>query len=396
MRLLQSLVLQRRVLQWLIPPISLWVAIVCSLAFSGSAAADPDHGIVRDQTPRPSTVENLYSFPVHSTAGARAVPAIYKSLVEPHTPVLAVGHSIDPQERLDNQIAIDGFFSPPHSPSRTFPFIRKENCPTPMSLMLHSAFGLAQMRALAREIDSRGYIATTYREITEGLDRGFCPAEGSIVISLDDFPTDWLRFEFVRLIEAFVERNLVLVIAVNVRGPQDPDAWAYLRQLESQGFEVASHTIDHYSLSQLEPDRIYRQVVGSFQVICFNLGRCPDTLVLPFGNLDESGYTLDVAGKYSFVVGIPGGRWFGGEPPFYVGRIGPNGPAIQATLDALAASFGVERSQTYAMRGLEQLKRVRCIGSPGGSSASPHFSCSSVGPSSRSYNPHSQTVRTSE
>ena len=82
------------------------------------------------------------------------------------------------------------------------------------------------------------------------------------MVSLDDFGTGWLRPHFQSMIRVFTDRGLSLVVAVNVHGRQDPDAWIYLRQLEAQGNEIANHTIDHYNLARLENDDVRWQVKG--------------------------------------------------------------------------------------------------------------------------------------
>jgi peptidoglycan/xylan/chitin deacetylase (PgdA/CDA1 family) len=208
-----------------------------------------------------------------------------------------------------------------------------------MSLMLHSSFGAERMHLLAREILKQGLRTTTYREITEGLRRGECPDSNLVVVSLDDFGTDWLRPYFQSMIRTFTDRGLRLVVAVNVHGTQDPDAWAYLRELETLGNEVANHTIDHYNLARLERNDVRWQVVGAHQIICHNLDRCPETLILPFGINDENGYVRSAAGGYSYIVGIPGGRSFEGKAPYYLGRIGPDNFDQRLTLVELAATF---------------------------------------------------------
>lgn len=376
MHLLQAVFMRRRVLHWLLPLIALWVVIVCGLAFSGAASADARIAVQpvsddRQFEPQPfRSFREARSFEVASPPPVSDVAFGVPADLRP--PAAA-------EVREQNAVLIDGdplLEWPPALKDEAYPFLLEKDCPTPMSLMLHSAYGPQQMRKLAREIVVRGLLTTTYREIAAGLERGACPVAGSLVVSLDDFPTDWLRAKFVALSEIFAERGLVLVIGAVVRGPQDPDAWAYLQHMETQGFEVASHTIDHYSLSQIEPERIERQVSVSYDIICENLGRCPNTLILPFGNVDEFGDTLRAAQDYTFVVGIPGGRHFEGAPPFYVGRIGPGSGDVQETLSILAASFGPERFSSFAMRALDELKNLRCVASPGGRMASPHFRCS--------------------
>jgi peptidoglycan/xylan/chitin deacetylase (PgdA/CDA1 family) len=213
-----------------------------------------------------------------------------------------------------------------------------------MSLMLHSSFGTERMQLLAREILVRGLRTTTYREVTEELRRGDCPGWNSIIVSLDDFGTDWLRPHFQSMIRAFTDRSLRLVLAVVVHGPQDLDAWTYLREFEASGNEVANHTIDHYNLARLEQDDVKEQVKGAHQIICLNLGRCPETLILPFGINDGNGYVHSAAAGYSYIVGIPGGRSFEGKAPFYLGRIGPNNFDQRLTLSELAATFSSQPS----------------------------------------------------
>ncbi|MFQ5923832.1 MAG: hypothetical protein ACE5M4_13400, partial [Anaerolineales bacterium] len=76
------------------------------------------------------------------------------------------------------------------------------------------------------------------------------------------------------------------------------------------------------------------------QIICHNLGHCPETLILPFGIIDANGSVREAAGGYSYIVGIPGGREFGGESPYYLGRIAPDNFDQRATVTELYATFG--------------------------------------------------------
>ncbi|NIS82724.1 MAG: hypothetical protein GTO14_21560, partial [Anaerolineales bacterium] len=132
--------------------------------------------------------------------------------------------------------------------SREKSILAVRNCPTPLSLMLHSSYGAQRMHELARQIIRSDLTTSTYRQILEDLKKGDCPDPNTIVVSLDDLGSSWLRPDFKSMIKAFTDRDLVLVVGVIVRGPQDPVIWAYLRGLEAQGIEVASHTIDHYNL----------------------------------------------------------------------------------------------------------------------------------------------------
>ena len=254
MHLLQAVLIRRRVLHWLIPLVSLWVAIVSGLAFSGAWVAQaegtaplPELAAENSQA-RPRT----YSFPnpVERNAADEAGPQERHSLeftaIQTFETLVING---DPSLPAGDMLPARAAAAPPHRP-----LFLDDKCQTPMSLMLHSSFGTERMQLLAREILVRGLKTTTYREVTEGLHRGDCPSWNSVVVSLDDFGTDWLRPHFQSMIGVFTERGLKLVVAVNVHGSQDPDAWNYLREFEALGNEVANHTIDHFNLARLEQD----------------------------------------------------------------------------------------------------------------------------------------------
>lgn len=197
------------------------------------------------------------------------------------------------------------------------------------------------MHELADAIIRRGFHTITYQDLYEMWLSGICPDEKTIVVSLDDLGTDWLRPDFRQIIAAFTERGLVLTVGVVVHGEQNPEIWEYLRTLEEKGVEIASHTIDHYDLAQISATEIERQVAGSHQIICDYLKHCPVSLILPFGKLDADGITLETSrGRYVFLIGIAGGETYGGkEPPFYVGRVPPDNNSQETTLNILSNSF---------------------------------------------------------
>ncbi|MFQ5944363.1 MAG: polysaccharide deacetylase family protein [Anaerolineales bacterium] len=342
MQLLRTLLLRRRVLQWLVPLVSLWVAIICGLAFSSAAYSKAE---ARVPAPALSSGRVQASIPIVVPAAFTPSRSTFQSIPLPaaqlnnelYTQRDTVALTIDGDPSL---LAIDVLSIRPTSPPLERRLFVDGICQTPKSLMLHSSFGPGRMRELAKEILVRGLKTTTYREVSESLRRGECPRSNVIIVSLDDFGTDWLRPYFLSMIRPFKERGLKLVVAVNVRGPQDPDAWAYLSELEVLGNEVANHTIDHYNLARLEPNQVNWQIKGAHRTICDNLGRCPETLILPFGIIDANGAVVTAAEGYSYIVGIPGGREFGGESPYYMGRIAPDNYDQRVTVNELYATFG--------------------------------------------------------
>jgi hypothetical protein len=212
-------------------------------------------------------------------------------------------------------------------------------CGTPKSLMLHSAFGSRRMEALAQEIIQRGWHTTTYRKMLEDLQQGICPSQDTLIVSLDDLGTNWLRPDFTDMVEVFIEHQLVLVLGVVVDGPQDPEIWELLKTWMEQGMEVASHTKSHYILPLLNDDELTEQVSGSYQIICDNLGVCPVTLILTFGEGGDDPRVIEAAHEYIFMIGIQGGLSFGESPPFHLGRIPPNNEDQSLTINLLENTF---------------------------------------------------------
>jgi hypothetical protein len=219
------------------------------------------------------------------------------------------------------------------------------DCPTPKSLMLHSAFGAKRMEALAQQIIQRGWHTTTYRRMLEDLQQGICPSPDTLIVSLDDLGTSWLRLDFIDMVEVFIEHQLVLVLGAVVDGPQDPEIWELLKTWREQGMEVASHTKSHYILPLLNDEELAEQVSGSYQIICENLGVCPVTLVLTFGEGGDDPRVVEAAHEYIFMIGIEGGLSFGQSLPFYLGRIPPNNEDQNLTLILLENTFKSQETE---------------------------------------------------
>ncbi len=212
-------------------------------------------------------------------------------------------------------------------------------CYTPMSLMLHTGFGKERMEALADQIILNDLQTITYGDVLLYLQSGECPPENAIIVSIDDLGTNWLQPNFKYMIQAFLERDLKLVVGAVVQDPQNPIIWEYLQTVAGQGVEIASHTVHHYQLSALTDEALDDEISGSFVIICENLEHCPISLILPFGDgyLDER--VMVVAEEYIFVVGIAKGLTFEGSPPYYVGRIGPNVENQAITINILQNTF---------------------------------------------------------
>ena len=206
--------------------------------------------------------------------------------------------------------------------------------------MLHSAYGEIRMRELAQVIIDNGLQTITYRSVMEGINNGVCPPDNAIIVSLDDMGTSWLRPVFKDMIKEFTDRGLVLVAGVVTHSEQDPEIWEYLRQIQALGIEVASHSINHLTLTAISEPAVEEEMIGSYDMICDYLGTCPITFILPGGNGEDDPRIYETAsGYYAFIVGIQGGRSFSSVPPYYLGRIPPNNDDQTITLTLLENSF---------------------------------------------------------
>ena len=213
------------------------------------------------------------------------------------------------------------------------------SCPTPKSLMLHSAFGSKRMVELADAIIVNGLQTMTYKDIVEGLMKGECPDQNTIVVSIDDLGTGWLIPDFREMISAFTERDLVLVLGVITNGPQAPLIWEYYQELDAKGIEIASHSVNHSNLAEIDEMALEEEIMESYRTICENLGTCPVSFILPYGAYDDR--VIVTSEDYTFVVGIAGGLFFGDLIPYYVGRSGPYVYDQQITIERLEYVYDV-------------------------------------------------------
>lgn len=213
------------------------------------------------------------------------------------------------------------------------------DCPTPKSLMLHSAYGTTRMQELADNIVARGWVTGTYRDLQEILLQGECPPEDMVIVTLDDIGVAFLRAVFKPMIQIFLDKGLILVAGVNTQQSQNLKNWDYLRDIYAQGIEISSHSANHYELSPLSVEEMRMQIIGSYNAICEEIGECPVTLILPYGSGGDDEIVQFYAKNYTFLIGVAGYHDFGGRTPFVLGRIPPDNDSQAFTLTLLENSF---------------------------------------------------------
>ena len=167
-----------------------------------------------------------------------------------------------------------------------------------------------------------------------------------LIISIDDVGTSWIRSEHLHIIEDLREANMPSVIALqpNTEPSKGGQYWDLIMELHQEGWEIASHTINHYNLPGLSKEQLRNEFRESAKRIEDGVGEAPVTLIVPFGDIysgnlyqetDKRIFEVANEAGYKFVVGIGGGRRIEGDPPYYFGRAVPDISA-QVTLQRLA------------------------------------------------------------
>jgi hypothetical protein len=222
---------------------------------------------------------------------------------------------------------------------------------TPPSLMLHSK-DLGQLRDLIPLLQKQGYNTTTYSEYHQKtLEEE--KIENPLLVSIDDLNASWLRSEFRQMIELMRQHGMVGTLGINTPGSREEareEVWQYLKELADEGWELAIHTEDHYNLPLLDDKQLRYQIEETYQEILEATEVRPITLILPFGSINKPGTDehderiYDICRELGilYIVGIPQGKSFEGEPPFFVGRI-PPAKIAPTTINWLNSSFGEDK-----------------------------------------------------
>ncbi len=119
----------------------------------------------------------------------------------------------------------------------------------------------------------------------------------------------------------------------NLEASEGAKYWDLIRLLHQEGWEIASHTINHYNLPEVDTAVLRRELFESSQRIEQAIGTAPITLILPFGDVwrgnqypekDKRIFEIAKETGYKFVVGIGEGRNIDEDIPYYFGRVVPD------------------------------------------------------------------------
>lgn len=199
------------------------------------------------------------------------------------------------------------------------------------------------MEALAGVIEENNLITITYRDLYEEyFFQGECPPKEALLVSLDDPKPNDLLPVFRDMIQVFIEHDMVLTVGVITREPHDPEVWEYLNAIQEQGFDLASHTVNHADLLTLDEDEIQFELEESYTHICDHTEECPLILILPMGNGSEDDDVLRIAKEVGYlgIVSVSKGEiYFGDSIPHIFKRGFPDMESQDETLVNLRLVF---------------------------------------------------------
>ena len=215
-------------------------------------------------------------------------------------------------------------------------------CPTPKSLMLHSWYGAKNTKRLAEAIVDKGWVTYTYSQVYDLWDNGQCVPENVILVSLDDFYSVYESKVLSDMADVFVDYGLVMTLGLITRTDsykQDDKLWEKFKYLEEKGFEIASHSVNHDNPYELDTVYLKQELELSYDMICQNLGTCPETYILPYGIAWDYDRLLAIAKPlYRAVVSIGGPSTYKGDL-LILRRISPGTSSPENVIEILENNF---------------------------------------------------------
>lgn len=203
------------------------------------------------------------------------------------------------------------------------------------------------------------------------------PTGARVGITFDDGTID----QYVHAVPALLDRGMSATFYVTTEFVGRPGymTWDHLRELKAAGMSVQSHTRTHPFLSELDADRLRRELVGSKAALDTELDQDTTELGLPGGDaprrrlrpiVREAGYTVVAGSRWGRNDGgrVPRGGpvWvrrctIRGDTPVEKARsILAGSPAIgrvvrQAALGRLRSTLGPSRYSRWRRRLLDTL-----------------------------------------
>lgn len=184
-----------------------------------------------------------------------------------------------------------------------------------------------QLRAMAH----LGYRAQTFGAVVHAISHGHALPSRTFCITFDD-GYQCIGDVAAPILAEFGFPATVFVVADHVGGRNLWDQqegrpvlplldWDALRQLQTQGWELAGHTLSHPHLDALDDGRAYTEILQGGQTIYQQTGVRPTTFCYPFGHFNLRTPGLVLAAGFSGACTTRSGLAYLNMDPFLLPRV---------------------------------------------------------------------------
>ena len=152
-------------------------------------------------------------------------------------------------------------------------------------------------------LKDNGYITITPEELYEGIVGNMVLPERPVLITFDDGYIDNYT-NALPVLKKYGMRATVFVVPGFTSVQPNYLTWEQLKEMEKNGFNVQSHTLNHRALEELPDDEIRAELLNSKLLLEKNLGHSVDFLAYPTGtyNLHIAGIAKDVGYKAAYTI----------------------------------------------------------------------------------------------
>ena len=152
-------------------------------------------------------------------------------------------------------------------------------------------------------LKDNGYVTITPEELYEGIAGNLVLPERPVLITFDDGYVDNYT-NAMPIIKKYSMRATIFLIPGFTDVQANYLTWNQIKEMEKNGFNFQSHTLNHRALEELPDDEIRAELLNSKIMLEKNLGHEINFLAYPTGtyNLHIAGIAKDVGYKGAFTI----------------------------------------------------------------------------------------------